>query len=472
MKSLFYLQDFCKLKNYQKACRSLFPDIDGEYVNDKITFLKKLETKDYDLVFFCLINDIQDFSIIRELNSKIPIVIIVENFESAVRILKTPFSSMILDIITEDDFFNTSLTSLYFRCIKRNMEENNKKHLVEIIERGQKFWLTVFDNLPELVLIVDDKGFIVRCNIPFSNLFGKHPRELIGKKAEDVIDLKIIKNLSFDNLPSYYEESFNGRYYYITLTKIVFEGKNNIILFFKDITEYQRMKEHLYQKDKYTSIGTLASGIAHEINNPLTGIIGFTQMLKMVNNCKDYIDTLNKILECADRCKKVVESLLIYARQKSSSKSLESINNIVERTIDLVIYNLRKNNINIKTELENVPLMLLDGQQIQQVIINMILNAQDAILSAKREKGEIVIKTSFDEIKKKIFIKIIDNGIGIKKDILPKIFDPFFTTKSFGESMGLGLSISYGIIKQHNGNIIVESKENVGTTFVIELPME
>lgn len=116
--------------------------------------------------------------------------------------------------------------------------------------------------------------------------------------------------------------------------------------------------------------------------------------------------------------------------------------------------------------------MFIDGQQLQQALINIILNAEEAIISAGRNKGEIKIQTSFDDNLKKTYIKISDNGTGIKEEVLNKIFDPFFTTKTFGEAMGLGLSIALGVIKEHRGNIHVETKLDVGTTFVIELPIE
>lgn len=474
IKVLFYLPDFRKLENYQKSIKIISREIDDEFVDIKETFLEKLKTNIYDSVFFYLSDSSEDIAFFKSaypLIKKIPIVLIIDSLDLVNKFFESAVDGNVLDIITEDDFLHPSLTRLNFQGIKKSMSQN-KKNLIKIIERGQKFWLTVFDNLPELVFIIDQHGFVVRCNIPFAKLFNKHPRDLIGIKATDIMNFKFIKNLDFNNLPDFIEEYFMDKIYYITIRKIFFEGQDNFLFFFKDITEYKKIKEHLFQKDKYTSIGTLASGIAHEINNPLTGIIGFTQMLKMMPGCQNYNETLDKILECADRCKKIVESLLIYSRQRPSSKSLELINNIIERTIDLVSYNLKKNKIRIVKELENVPVILLDSQQIQQVLINIILNAQEAINRAKREEGEIVIKTSFIESQKKIIIKIIDNGTGIPKDILPKIFDPFFTTKTFGEAMGLGLSIAYGIVKEHNGNIIVESKENFGTTFVIELPIE
>lgn len=399
-----------------------------------------------------------------------PIIFVIEQFDNI--IVEELINLGVKEVILKDEFWSSNLTKVILKAIRKNRMKKDKEALNVIIEKAQRFWLTVFDNIPEYTFIIDKSGNIVRCNKTFSNLFNKHPREIIGKKAYELMPLSILKEIRHNGTNDYFEEELNGIVYSITASSFEFDDEKYIVFFMRDITEVKRMREHIFQKEKYTSIGILASGIAHEINNPLTGIVGFTQMLKMVSGCGDKTEMLDKILECADRCKKIVESLLIYSRQRPASKSLESINNVLERTIDLVGYNLKKNNIVIEKTLGNVPVMFIDGQQLQQALINIILNAEEAIISAGRNKGEIKIQTSFDDNLKKTYIKISDNGTGIKEEVLNKIFDPFFTTKTFGEAMGLGLSIALGVIKEHRGNIHVETKLDVGTTFVIELPIE
>jgi signal transduction histidine kinase len=180
---------------------------------------------------------------------------------------------------------------------------------------------------------------------------------------------------------------------------------------------------------------------------------------------------LKKILESAERCKKVVENLLTFSRQKMPSKSLESINDLIDRTIDLRIYWLRKNNIEIVKEYGELPTLLVDSQQLQLAILNVLLNAEQA-LGSNIDNGMIRFSTRHDKENHKVIIKISDNGPGIPQDIISKIFDPFFTTKPVGTGTGLGLSISHGIIAEHEGNIRVESSEGRGATFFIELPQE
>lgn len=471
---LFYIQFSDTNFKIRKNFKFLGDNINIDIVSDSNSFFKKLKELSYDIVF---IKDGKDLSEakntlenIQKINPLPPVVFIVEEINKT--LAEELIHSGAIDVITEKEFFSPTLTNTYFKAIEKNRMKVEEKKLNQIIAKGQKFWLTVFDTITDLAFILDTNGRLVRCNKPFANMFGKHPRELVGKDISEFLVHPLFQNFDTKDIDNNLELNFNGKIFSVTHTRFDFEDQENIVFFLRDITDIKKIREHLFIKDKYTSIGTLASGIAHEINNPLTGIIGFTQMLKMINGCRENSELLDKILECADRCKRIVESLLIYSRQKPATKSLETVNDIVERTIDLIGYNLKKNNIVVEKELQEIPIALLDGQQIQQALINMILNAQDAILLAKREKGLIKIKTEFNQSEKKIYIKISDNGTGISDEVKVRIFDPFFTTKPFGEAMGLGLSIAYGIIKEHNGDIFVETKEGVGTTFVIMLTVE
>lgn len=346
-----------------------------------------------------------------------------------------------------------------------------QKELFDLVNLPSKFWLRFIDTLSEMLLIINDKGYIVACNKPFADVFNKHPKDFINLHYKDFIKIDFFLNLKIEDLLPFYEEKIWDRWYYITVKKEDFDELSYIIFFFKDITCYKKTKENIFQREIYTSIGTLASGIAHEINNPLTGIIGFVQMLKMLDESEERQVILGKILDCAGRCKKIVENLLIYARQKAHCKSLVTINDIIEKSLDLMSYNLKKSKIEVKVQYENVPLLMIDSQQILYTIISILLNAQDSIVASNRDKGYIFIKTHFDTNNKKVQITITDNGCGISEDITNRIFDPLFTTKQNNNSIGLGLSTAYVIIKEHNGNIFVTSEENVGTTFVIELPL-
>ena len=244
-----------------------------------------------------------------------------------------------------------------------------------------------------------------------------------------------------------------------------------------DITELRRMEEErkiLEQKaqlsSRLASIGELASGVAHEINNPLTGVIGYTQFLLDRKDIPDNIkDDLNIINEGAHRVASIVKRLLAFARQTKPARTPVDINSLINDILQMRAYHLQANNITVDTALDSaLPITIADVGQLQQVFLNLIVNAETEMKLA-HNKGKLLISTQKSD--NTIYVSFKDNGPGIPKENLEKIFDPFFTTRDVGEGAGLGLSVCYGIVKEHNGRIWVESKPRQGATFNIELPI-
>jgi signal transduction histidine kinase/ActR/RegA family two-component response regulator len=225
----------------------------------------------------------------------------------------------------------------------------------------------------------------------------------------------------------------------------------------------------LIQSEKLSAIGQLISGVAHELNNPLASVIGFSQLSLGTEANPKTISYLKKICSEADRCAKIVNNLLTFSRKSKAEKQPVGVNGIIERTLDLMSYQLQVNNIKIIKDLDaELPKTLGDFHQLQQVFLNIVNNAFQAMME-KSKQGNITVRTR--RIENIIFIEFTDTGPGIPKESLNKIFDPFFTTKEIGKGTGLGLSISYGIIKEHGGNIYALSEPDKGATFVIELPI-
>ncbi len=221
--------------------------------------------------------------------------------------------------------------------------------------------------------------------------------------------------------------------------------------------------------EKMASIGQLAAGVAHEINNPLTGIMLYADML--LENMDDNDarkEDLGYILEDADRCKEIVKNLLVYSRQTNPKKEILMINDLVNQSLALIRDQEIFMNIEIKKEISQVMMMIQgDRNQIHQVIINLIINAVDAM----DKKGSLSFRTYRNKEKRKVSLEIADTGCGIDKENISKVFDPFFTTKELGKGTGLGLSTTYGIIKENGGHISVKETGRDGTTFLIELPL-
>ncbi len=244
---------------------------------------------------------------------------------------------------------------------------------------------------------------------------------------------------------------------------------------------YKSLKEtqsQLIQASKMSSLGQLAGGVAHEINNPLTGVLNNVQLIKMEAelkkdfSLKDFKELLDVIENSALRCKKITQSLLDFAHTAKGTLVSVSVNEIAEKTISLVNQELILQNIVFKKEFEkDIPFIQGDFQLLQQVIFGLITNAKWAIDKKLKDGGVITIKTSHNKQKRLVEIAISDNGIGISDENIVKLFTPFFTTKEVGEGTGLGLVLFYSIIKSHGGDIKVVSEVNIGTTFKISLPV-
>jgi 3-dehydroquinate dehydratase type I len=231
----------------------------------------------------------------------------------------------------------------------------------------------------------------------------------------------------------------------------------------------QNMERQLQQADKLASIGQLASGIAHEINNPLSLILGYTQLLlRDEQEGSERAEDLRIIEKHARACKTIVKDLLSFAREAPSNKGSGHLHACIEEVLGVVRHQFELDGIQIETVLdEAMPPMTLDGPKIKQVLMNLIMNAKQAI----RDKGVIRVVTRYDHRAKLGKVQVHDRGCGIPSEQLPRIFDPFFTTKETGEGTGLGLSVSYGIVKDHGGEISVESEPGRGSTFTVSLPV-
>jgi signal transduction histidine kinase len=226
----------------------------------------------------------------------------------------------------------------------------------------------------------------------------------------------------------------------------------------------------LVQSEKMSAMGQFVAGIAHELNNPLTVVIGYAELLRFSGDRKpDELDNLEQIAAGAERCRKIVRGLLSFARQHKPQRRWVSINEILESSLDLMAYELRTSNVQIVRQFENnLPKVLADYQQLEQVFVNIINNARQAI-GASRRDGQIRLTT--ESRHRLVRIVIEDNGPGIPAEHLPKIFNPFFTTKEVGQGTGLGLSLSYGLVQEHGGTITAENRPERGARFVIELPV-
>ena len=239
-------------------------------------------------------------------------------------------------------------------------------------------------------------------------------------------------------------------------------------------------QDRLLQSEKMSSVGQLVSGVAHELNNPLTGIMGFAQLLLL----RELEDTARQQVETiyaeAERASKIVSNLLTFARRRKSQQEPANLNTLIERVLELLNYDLRVRNINTELSLDPaLPETMVDTNQLQGVFLNIIINAEQAMRAemprrdgdGDGESEEGVLRITSRTNGGAIRVSFEDSGPGMSAETVRRIFDPFFTTKDAGEGTGLGLTICYNIVEEHNGRIWVESAPGRGSTFHIELPI-
>ena len=248
--------------------------------------------------------------------------------------------------------------------------------------------------------------------------------------------------------------------------------------FFQDQRERIKMEEELQQaqvqllqSEKMASLGKLAAGIAHQINNPLSGIVLFSNLLLEDEemSCRAaWATDLRRIADEAERCRSIVKELLEFARQTQQKLKAVNLNRALSQTIFLLEKQVLFQNIEISKDFdEAIPDIYADPQQLNHVFMNLILNAAEAM----EGRGTLTLRTKLCPEAEAVEFQICDTGIGIPQEIQSRVFEPFFTTKEIGQGTGLGLSMVYGIVDRHKGKITIESEENRGTTFTVRLPI-
>ncbi|MBF0100864.1 MAG: PAS domain S-box protein [Desulfobacterales bacterium] len=357
------------------------------------------------------------------------------------------------------------------------------------LDRSNAFLRNLILSCVDGVIAADIKGKIIIFNEAASEISGYSIEEAftslnIRQLYRKGIAYDLMKKMRSDDyggkgkLKSYEVDAVrkNGESVPICLnSSIIYDNNREIatIGFFHDLRESKRIQHELeqiqiqlLQAEKMSSLGKLAAGVAHQLNNPLGGITLFTQLVLEEYELPELAkDDLKRILKDAERCRDTVKELLEFARQTNQDKRPHDINQTINRTLFLLENQTLFHDIQIEKQLaQNLPLVQADVQQLNHLFMNIILNAADAM----EGKGKLTITTEYIADEEKIAINISDTGTGIPDEILPRIFDPFFTTKEEGKGTGLGLSLVYGIVKNHGGKVSAKSKLGQGTTFTVE----
>ncbi len=337
-----------------------------------------------------------------------------------------------------------------------------------------------------MVMLQDDErgtGMHVYVSDEWSRITGYSREELLNMSMAELIHpddreeaiKRYKKRIRGEVLPGLYEITIvrkDGTEIPVEATYAYssYKGKPVNVGYIRDISERKKMEEQLIVTDRLASIGELASGVAHELNNPLTGIIGFSELLLNKDVPEDMRQDLKTIHGEAQRTAQVVKNLLTFARKHDTTKNPVYINETIKSVLDLRAYEQKVHNIEVVTNFDpDLLAITADAFRLQQAFVNIIINAEYFMLQA-HGKGTLIITT--ERRGDIIRVSFADDGQGIKKEHLRHLFDPFYTTKEVGQGTGLGLSICHGIVTEHGGQIYVDSKPGHWSTFTVELPVK
>jgi len=350
----------------------------------------------------------------------------------------------------------------------------------EMVRHAKEQWETAFDSLSEGIAVVDDAGRVRRANRSFAALLGAPIPGVIGRELVEalvgvsppLVDVLAAARAGDRVQPIVLRSTTLGRAIRVTAARIPAPGgapDQSVVVLVEDVTDQQAMESHLIQSEKLAAVGQLVSGVAHELNNPLTSIAGLSEFLleQKELGAKDR-GHLRVIHEQADRAGRIVRNLLTFARKGPAEQAPVDLNDVIQRTLLLMSYDLTLKDIAVEKDLGTLPPVLGDRHALQQVLLNLLNNAAQAVADNPPQRPRLIrLVTWFDD---RVRMKVTDSGAGIADDVLPQLFTPFFTTKEPGQGTGLGLSITYSIVEAHGGRVAVERPPEGGAAFLVDLP--
>jgi two-component system NtrC family sensor kinase len=368
---------------------------------------------------------------------------------------------------------NAVKNALLFRDTLRESQKHR-----ETSEKLQR----ILDGSPDLIVTVDAEGEITEFSHGGTESLGYERREVVGRPLSTLF-------ARHDQYQTFWNHCLhgNGSGEELVTLKARDESTREMSLRFssfqgsprqpvgvvavgRDRTEEKRHEHQIQLAYRLSSMGDVIANVAHELNNPLSGVVGYSQLLmSRASTQPQDLRMLKQIHDSATRCHRTVQNLLSFGARHGSEKRFLGINGIIEKVVDLKSYRLQADGISVDLELQpDLPRTMVDFHQMEQVFLNLLQNAHLALM-ARSDGRRIVVRSRTED--GTIRVEVIDNGPGIEPDLVSKVFDPFFTTRRPEEGIGLGLSIAYGIIRDHGGNLQVSSSPGLGATFTVEMPV-
>ncbi len=334
----------------------------------------------------------------------------------------------------------------------------------EMVRRAKEQWETAFDALSEGMAVVDQEGRVRRANRALAAMLGRPVIDVVGQdlchalgQSPALQELLEATGRGERPSPLVARSSRPGRTMRVAAARMPNPtAEQSLVVLVEDVTDQQTMESQLLQSEKLAAVGHLVSGVAHELNNPLTSIAGLAEFLleqhELGPNDRGHLRVIH---EQAERAGRIVRNLLTFARKSTTERAPVDLNDVVRRTLTLLSYDLRLEDVETRQELAHaLPEILGDRPALQQVVLNLLTNAGHAVAGNAAGRPRLIeVRTWFDG---QVHLRVSDNGPGIPDEAVSQLFTPFFTTKEPGQGTGLGLSISYSIVQAHGGQIVLE----------------
>jgi PAS domain S-box-containing protein len=356
-----------------------------------------------------------------------------------------------------------------------------KRSMERLLAQQEEFRQRLLESFPDLILVVNLEERYTFASARAHDVLGYEPEDMIGKKITDLQDhsaelaslyKKIVSGNQAFGAAEYGARHRDGSWKTMRASGsqlVDAEGKiSGVIFSVRDITIERKLEQQVVQSERLAAMGAMIGGVAHELNNPLTSILGVSELLQDTETNEVVRKQLAMLQQQARRAAEIVQNLTYFARPPAPGKSRINLVEIVERTLNLHAYSLRKNNIAVDFLKESVPYALGDPHQLMQVFLNLIVNAEQAVREV-HEKGTLRIRLG--KADNSVWVSFHDDGPGIPKENLASIFDPFYTTKRPGRGTGLGLSICKSVMKEHNGSVEAANAPDGGAVFTVTLPI-
>lgn len=363
------------------------------------------------------------------------------------------------------------------------VDVTEQRHMEKELRQQEEFQRHLLESFPDLILVIDPEEHYTFVSTRIRDLLGYEADVLRHRKVSDVEDFSpeflelyrdVVSGKRLFGLCEYGARHQNGTWRTLRASASpLYDAENRVkgvVVSARDITVEKKLEQQIIQSERLAAMGQMIGGFAHELNNPLTSILGLSEMLQESEASEQARKHLGMMHAQARKAAEIVQNLMFFSRPPAPGKSRVDVNELVQRTLHLHAYSLRKSNVTVDFAADtSLPSVVGEANQLMQVFLHLIQNAEQAIREV-REKGTLRIRMARGE--KNIFVSFQDDGPGIPPETLPNIFDPFYTTKRPGRGTGLGLSICKAVLKEHGGNVEASSIPGSGAVFTVTLPVD